>query len=314
MSLPFKFYVAGVYTANFKVGGSLWNRLIPSEQEQRLYPKNLLESYHYIHRQTYVDSIRADGRKIFLDSGAFSAFTKGVNIDLPKYCDYIIRNEDIIEKVDGVVMASVLDGIGDPLLTWQNQLKMEELGAKPLPCYHYGEDPRYLEWYIERYEYITLGGLVAQSDEQITMWLDRIWENYLTDGSGRPRLKVHGFGVSTAKLMRRYPWYSTDSSSWVQQARVGSMMLIPEAKNINVSDQSPNRRIEGQHLDNLNPPQRAAIEAKLRSHGVDTDRMRSTYLSRWCYDMYAYAKLGEIISEEKKGDPRFIPDQEGLFV
>lgn len=313
MTLPFKLYIAGIYTANFKVGGSLWERLTESEKTQRLSPQNLLESYHYIHRQSFVDSIRADGRKVFLDSGAFSAFTKGVEIDLPKYCDYIIRNEDIIEKVDGVLMASVLDGIGDPLKTWQNQLRMEELGAKPLPCFHYGEDERYLEWYIERYEYITLGGMVAQSDTQLYHWLDRIWDRYLTDGSGRPKIKVHGFGVTTAGLMRRYPWYSTDSSSWVQIARVGGMLLLPEARVVNVSNQSPNRRVEGQHIDTFTQPQREAIEAKLRAKGVDTDRMRETYLSRWCYNMSAFDELGGIISNEKAGDPRFIPDQEGLF-
>lgn len=313
MTLPFKLYIAGIYTAHFKVGGSLWERLTESEKTQRLSPQNLLESYHYIHRQSIVDSIRADGRKVFLDSGAFSAFTKGVEIDLPKYCDYIIRNEDIIEKVDGVLMASVLDGIGDPLKTWQNQLRMEELGAKPLPCFHYGEDERYLEWYIERYEYITLGGMVAQSDTQLYHWLDRIWDRYLTDGSGRPKIKVHGFGVTTAGLMRRYPWYSTDSSSWVQIARVGGMLLLPEARVVNVSNQSPNRRVEGQHIDTFTQPQREAIEAKLRAKGVDTDRMRETYLSRWCYNMSAFDELGGIISNEKAGDPRFIPDQEGLF-
>jgi len=305
-----KLYLAGIYTANFKIGGPLYNRLTENEKRQRESATNLLESFHYIHRQSFVDSIRGDGRKVFLDSGAFSAFTKGVSVDIPKYCDYIKRNKDIIEHVDGTILASVLDGIGDPLKTYQNQLEMERLGVRPLPCFHYGEDERYLEWYIANYDYITIGGMVPISTPQLKIWLDRIWEKYLTDGSGRPRVKVHGFGLTTVSLMERYPWYSVDSSSWVQIARVGGMMLMPEARVINVSDQSPQRRVEGQHIDTLTPPLRKAVEDKLRACGVDTDRMRETYLSRWCYNIWAFDQLG---IQHFEADPKFVPDQIGLF-
>ena len=305
-----KLYLAGIYTANFKINGSLYNRLTDYEKYQRESATNLLESYHYIHRQSFVDSIRGDNRKVFLDSGAFSAFTKGVEVDLPGYCEYIKRNEDIIEKVDDSLLASVLDGIGDPLKTYENQKAMESRGVRPLPCFHYGEDERYLEYYVANYDYITLGGMVPISTPQLRLWLDRIWDRYLTDEAGRPRVKVHGFGLTTVSLMERYPWYSVDSSSWVQIARVGGMLLLPDAKVINVSDQSPNRKVEGQHIDNLTPVQREAIEAKLRACGVDTDRMRETYLSRWCYNIWAFDQLGK---NHFRHDPKFKLDQPILF-
>lgn len=305
-------YCAGIYTANFKIGGSLYNRLTPNEKWQRESVSHILESYHYIHRQTFVDAIRTDKRKVFLDSGAFSAFTKGVEVDLPGYCEYIKRNEDIIEKSDGVLLASVLDGIGDPLLTWQNQMAMEKLGVRPLPCFHYGEDEAYLEWYIANYDYITLGGMVPISTPQLKIWLDRLWEKYLTDSSGNPRLKVHGFGLTTISLMERYPWFSVDSSSWVQTARVGGMLLLPEAKVISVSNQSPQRKVEGQHIDSIPPLQRLAIEDRLKNCGVDIERMRETYLSRWTYNIYIYDQLGKQIAR-MPNNHRFIPDQLGLF-
>lgn len=308
-----RLFNAGIYTANFKIGGSLYNRLTDNEKRQRESSTNLLESYHYIHRQTFVDSIRGDKRQVFLDSGAFSAFTKGIEVDMAAYCRYIKENDDIIEKIDGIVCASVLDGIGDPLKTWQNQLAMEKMGVRPLPCFHYGEDERYLEWYIANYDYITLGGMVPISTPQLKLWLDRIWENYLVDGSGRPRLRVHGFGLTTVSLMERYPWYSVDSSSWVQIARVGGMLLMPEARVLNVSNQSPQRRVEGQHIDTLTPIQRQAVEAKLQACGVDTERMRETYLSRWCYNIWAFDQLGRKITAEKEKHPEFHGDQIGLF-
>lgn len=308
-------YNAGIYAAGFSIGGSLWDRLTENEKYQRQYAGegNLLESFHYIGRQRHVDMIRTDGRKVFLDSGAFSMWSLGAKVDIAAYCDYIKKNDDIIRHDDDAILASVMDAIGDAMGTYQNQLAMEAMGVRPLPCFHFGEDPRWLEHYIANYSYITLGGMVAQSTWQLKLWLDEIWEKYLTDGSGRPKVKVHGFGLTTPELMRRYPWYSVDSSTWVQIARVGGVLLLPEAKVINVSNQSPQRRVEGQHLTTIPEPQRRAVEAKLRAEGMDTERMQEAYLARWTYNMYAFSKLGEIITKEKGPEPRFIPDQQGLF-
>ena len=116
-----KLYLAGLYTSNFTLKSQQFMRCDAAEQQARKDVRYFLESFHYIHRQAHVDRIRDDQVKVFLDSGAFSAFTKGVEVDLPGYCDYIHRNMDIIEVVDGALCASVLDGIGDPKATYENQ-------------------------------------------------------------------------------------------------------------------------------------------------------------------------------------------------
>ena len=231
-------YNAATFYNNYQKGGTHYVDL--NERERRAINElpHLLESYHYFNKENLVDMVRQHNRPVFLDLGAFSAWTLGVSIDLPTYCDYIIRNEDIIRKEDGVLMASVLDGIGDALLTYQNQLQMESLGAKPLPCFHVGEDERYLEHYIKNYEYITLGGMVRVPAKQLMIWLDRMWDKYLTDGSGKPRLKVHGFGITAIPIMERYPWWSVDSSTWVQFASFGSI-ITPDKGTIFVSDKFP---------------------------------------------------------------------------
>ena len=305
-----KLYLAAVYSNNFNVNGALYNRLTDGEKWQRDSAEHLLESYHYVNRQRYVDILRADKKKVFLDSGAFSAFTKGVDIDIPGYCAYIKRNTDIIENVDGVLMASVLDGIGDPLKTYQNQLEMERLGVRALPCFHYGEDERYLEYYIANYAYITLGGMVPISKPQLKLWLDRIWEKYLTDGAGRPRTRVHGFGLTTISLMKRYPWYSVDSSSWIQIANNGGVLVMPENKVVSVSDQSPQRRVENQHITTMTPVVRQTLEQRLAQCGADVERLKSNYLARWSYNIWAFGQLGKNGFEK---EAVLDLEQEGLF-
>jgi len=304
--------MAGCFTNGIAdVNGNLFTKLTDIERKICQAVPHHLESYHYIHNPRKVEMIRANGKQVFLDSGAFSAFTKGVEIDLPGYCKYIQDNEDIILRDGGDLVASVLDGIGDPLKTWRNQLAMEKLGVRPLPCFHYGEDERYLEWYIERYEYITIGGMVPIAKPQLYYWLDTIWEKYLTDGSGRPRLKVHGFGLTTEGLMARYPWWSVDSSSWVQSASNGSILMPSRGfKTVSVSDNSPARRQFNQHINTISETERTVLVQQLEKEGFSLDRLQREYVSRWVYNLHAYQEMGKIYNNP---DPRYEVDQQALF-
>lgn len=298
-----KLYLAAVYH-NMEIGGNFYRRLPDNEKQVVDTIPHMLESYHYINNQRKVEAIRRNGHKVFLDSGAFSAHTLGVDVDIAAYCDYIQRNADVIE------VASVLDGIGDPLKTWQNQQTMERLGTRPLPCFHYGEDERYLEWYAARYEYITLGGMVPISTKQLFFWLDRIWDRYLTDGAGRPKLKVHGFGLTSIPLMDRYPWFSVDSSSWVQISSVGSI-LLPGYGALAISHESPSRKVQGQHLDNMPPMQRAALVERIAEYGIPLERLQSEYLARRCFNMLAFRKLNDDINA--RGEARYTTAKMELF-
>jgi len=289
--------MAAVYTNSYKPGQNRYLKL--TEHEKRLVEAvpHILESWHYVGSQRYVDQMRADNAQIFLDSGAFSAYTLGVELSVDDYCNYIKRNMDILRVEDNVVMASVLDGIGDPLKTYQNQLAMEERGCRPLPCFHAGEDERYLEHYVRNYEYITLGGMVGSSTKQLCIWLDRMWDKYLTDGSGRPRLKVHGFGITAIPIMERYPWWSVDSSSWIQSAAFGSI-VTPEWGPLSVSEKSPSRHDAGQHATTLSPIEQDFVLRTLESQGFTYERLSSVYESRAAYNLWAYGVVNAMMNAQ----------------
>ena len=288
-------FMAAVFSNSYMPGQNRYVKL--TEHEQRLVREipHILESYHYVGKQKFVDEMRTNNAQIFLDSGAFSAFTLGVDISVADYSEYIKRNMDIIRVEDNVVMASVLDGIGDPLQTWRNQLEMELRGAKPLPCFHAGEDERYLEWYVKNYEYITLGGMVGSSTKQLCIWLDRMWDRYLTDGSGRARIKIHGFGITAIPIMERYPWYSCDSSSWIQSAAFGSI-VTPDYGPLSVSEKSPSRHDFGQHLTTLTPIEQDNVLAYLEKQGFTLERLATVYESRAAYNLWAFGVINTMIN------------------
>lgn len=299
-----RLFNAGIYTSNFDKLGTVYARLTDAERTQRDSCENYLESYHYIHKESAVAKIRRDGVRVFLDSGAFSAFTQGVQVDIGKYCDYIHRNADIIE------VASVLDAIGDAEGTWRNQEEMERRGTSPLPCFHYGEPTEVLDYYVSKYEYITIGGMVPISTPQLMVWLDRLWAEHLTHADGTPKLRVHGFGLTSLPLMFRYPWYSVDSSTWVQWAANGMILVPGRAGQIDVSNKSSRRKQWGQHMDAHPEMITQAIEKEIIEFGGDPVRLRELYFARWAWNAWAFPKYAA--PKHWEGD-RFETVEQRLF-
>lgn len=306
-------YMAAVYTNSYMDGMNRYVKLNDREREIVNNLPHILESWHYVGKQSYVDHMRRLGAKVFLDSGAFSAYTLGVELSVREYCAYIARNMDILRIEDGNLMASVLDGIGDPHQTYRNQLEMEArlkiehgITARPLPCFHAGEDERYLEHYVRNYDYITLGGMVGSSTQQLMVWLDRMWDKFLTDGSGRPRCKVHGFGITAVPIMEAYPWYSCDSSSWIQSAAFGSIIMPGISRKnpampMSVSEKSPSRHDAGQHATTLSQVEIDFVFKTLEDNGFTYDRLSQIYESRAAYNLWAFGVVNALMNASETG-------------
>ena len=297
-----KIYLAAMLYNDFRAGSPTYNRLDEAEQRAVDNVDYILDSYHYIGNERMVKRLRKTGKIIFLDSGAFSAMTQEVTIDLVRYCRFIKDNLDLFEVV------SVLDAIGDADQTYQNLKEMERRGIDTLPCYHYGEPIEVLEYYAANYDYVTIGGMVPISTPQLRFWLDRLWSKVLTNEDGGPRLKVHGFGLTSAPLMARYPWYSVDSSSWVQLGGMGNIFL-PEFGTIAVSEHAPQRKEAEKHIDNLPFEHQEVVLDYIDELGFDIDRLRTLHLSRKTFNIVTYSSMMAAQKENKT----FIPSQPGLF-
>ena len=158
--------------------------------------------------------------KFFLDSGAFTAWSKGVRISLKKYMEFIEKNHDMITAYAN------LDAIGDVERTWKNQAKMEHAGFKPLPIYHTEDPPEYLQKCIAEYDHFCLGGMArGYGAEARKTFLDKWFKEICTTPEEFPVAKIHGFGLTDLELMLRYPWHSVDSFTPIISAIWGSVLL-----------------------------------------------------------------------------------------
>ena len=287
-----RLYIAGLYTSNFDLAGGIY---LPSSEGAKRLRENVswfLESYHYIHKGKYVERMRRDKVRIFLDSGAFSAFSLGAVIDIAAYAEFVKEHQDIIE------MASVLDAIGDAEGTYKNQVELERRGAEVLPCFHYGEPWDICEYYVRNYEYITIGGMVPIPNAKLEPWLDELWDRVLTDKDGYARTKVHGFGQTSGKLMLKYPWYSVDSSSWIQMAAHGNIILPELFTSIAVSERSPNRKQFGAHYDTMPEESKAYIRALLEFYGLTLEEVREGHRSRWALNCFTFDLVGKRLGDD----------------
>lgn len=216
---------------------------------------------------------------LFLDSGAFSAWTQGVEIDIYEYCNFIKEYIDIINvyaNLDVIGIGGKQPNRLTAEMTYKNQKIMEGEGLEPMPVFHFGEPLDYLEYYTDNYSYLALG-VAGNSGIKLIPWLNECFSSYICNDKGFPKIKVHGFAVTSLKVMLRYPWYSVDSTSWVVTGRMGSI-YVPRLRNkewiydenswkIAVSSRSPNAKEAGKHFQTLSPKQKQLVLDYIHSKG-----------------------------------------------
>lgn len=178
----------------------------------------ILLSFHYLRGRNLRSDLRRgfgeSAPELFVDSGAFSAATQGVEIDIGEYCAFVQEYADLIE------VYSNLDVIGDPKATFRNQCEMERRGLSPLPVFHVGGDWSYLERYIERYSYIALGGRVpyfsSSATKRVMPWLVRCFRM----AQGRTVYTLFGNGTNAGEWPRRDNLTKIRGCLWRVQSRL----------------------------------------------------------------------------------------------
>lgn len=208
--------------------------------------------------------------KLFIDSGAFTAWTKGKEIDVDEYIKFINDRSDYIylygqiDSIPGtrsgckVTTEMIIESANK---TWENYLYMRPKMKNPeglLYTFHVGEPleflKRALEWKDDKGQYIpyiALGGMVGKPKQVREAFLESCFE--VISSSPNPNVKVHAFGMTDFDLLAKYPIASADSTSWILTGATG--MIMSDYGNITVSDVQKNEPNHYSHL-----PEQAQIK------------------------------------------------------
>lgn len=108
----------------------------------------------YVNERSEIEKQCKNGRPLFVDSGAFSAATRGIEISVDDYIDWLNKWSQPMEKFCSwdVIPVGDIDPKDSARDTWDNYLYMYERVNEPeklVYCYHNGEPIEYLHKAIE---------------------------------------------------------------------------------------------------------------------------------------------------------------------
>ena len=211
-------------------------------QKIREYIEYAFYSYYYLRNGDKQLEGAIDAHKIlFIDSGAHSFFNeksdegvmsasyhtkKTKTKETPeeyfeKYLHWIVKN---YRKIDYYAELDIGELVGqDVVLEWRERLKEKNVYDKCVPVYH----PTVMTWddYIDMLDDCTSGYIALEGDRGNRK---RLNYNKLIKPAYERGIKVHGFAMTKTEVLKNYPFYSVDSTSWMQSEMYGT---IPFHKN-----------------------------------------------------------------------------------
>ena len=170
---------------------------------------NILVSYSYWN-DGIAKSIDPKRTRLLIDSGAFTAWKQGKEINLNDYCAFL---KDLPVKPWRVFS---LDVVGDAEKTMKNYLTMKDKGFDPVPIFTRGANVKDFLKYSETSDIVGIGG-IANTPKAL---------NFIEWLSEQASIKnTHWLGVTTPRMLVRHKPFSADSSWWNNSGRYGEIVL-----------------------------------------------------------------------------------------
>ena len=285
--------------------------------EERLNKLNVCRLLSYYRDKTAIKNWKEAGykNKLFIDSGAFTAWTCKVQINVDEYIKYLNEYDELftlmaqLDWIPGTpgVPATVNEKIEGAAKTWENYLYMRSRVKSPhklVYVFHVGENFEFLQNAL-KYEddkgpiqSLALGGLV---DKPMTIKREFISRCFQIIEQSPHQPSVHGFGLNTFSLLKKYPFTSADATSWVRTAGLGSIMCPKGYIGI-----STRRNVDPNHYDNLEPEQVQEFLKFIQSYGADVEELKkdptarayfnACFIKRWCDEYKREHKISYLAS------------------
>lgn len=235
------------------------------------------------------DSTLREKIKLVVDSSAYSAWTRHIEIDIDEYIAFINSISDVVywfaelDKIPGEFgKEKTKQQIEEaPEISWNNYLYMIErvnCPKKILPVFHMYEDYKWLKKMLA-YQFPDGGfieyiGISPSNDASVAdkaKWYEETWRIIYEECArlGRDIPASHNFGMTTIALMEQYPSMSSDSTSWIRGASFGNIMLVinGKIKTVYVSNRNSD---SPDHINNQSPAVKEAVDKMCAEvgHGI----------------------------------------------
>lgn len=163
-------------------------------------------------------------------SGDFSHYDLSPGTEFRKYCDRYAKFIRRYSEKDPDMLFVNVDCMSNPEKTWEIQRYFEdEHGVTPVPVLHFMSTLKNCDRYLEtgRYDFVGFGGIDRKASKlQYRAWCDGMFTHICPESNDfKPVVRVHGFAITSSRLLCRYPWWSVDSTAWLRQAAYGTVYV-----------------------------------------------------------------------------------------
>lgn len=172
--------------------------------------KRVMISYAEPPTETCWRLYREYGIELMADSGAFSAWKRGIELTVEGYMQWLDDNN--------ITQYFNMDVVGNPKASEVNLRRMEKSGYNPIPVFHYGSPWSALDNLVGKYPLVGIGGTVGQPYSRKVAFFQELFSRY-------PDGKFHGLGFANRKLLEQFPFESSDSVWWLYKFRKNQTRL-----------------------------------------------------------------------------------------
>lgn len=218
-----KLYLAGTYSRTYVIEEAikLYLAVIQGKAKDFVIKNNspyILESYFYIKDQSdWIIKLRPFFKNFLLDSGAFTYLNGAkANVDwdlyIDQYADFINKhNIDLFIEldIDSVLGLKEVERLRNKLEILTNK--------KCIPVWHKSRGLEYWKEMCKNYDYIAIGGIVTQEIKRTEYAIF----NPLLKIAAQNNCKVHGLGFTNLEGIKKYKFFSVDSTAWLYGNRGG---------------------------------------------------------------------------------------------
>jgi len=267
--------------------------------------RDFLATFHNKQQIRFIEENHEDLNHIFIDSGAFSFMNSTFRgqpdyYKKPEHKEFFEEYCDWVRKwSDKITVYAVLDIIGNEDETFKQTDRMEKMGLTPLPIFHLTSPTwKYLEHYIEKYDYLGIGGAVRAGGDMTTSRREVMFKKiYEKIRNLKPDLKIHALGITSVPFLKKYEVYSCDSVSWAMSAAMGGVLFFQKSLGRTIQLTLTNRVEDCQKINGLSDPEWKVVQQKLDKLGLTVDTVRTDIPSRRSVNLIYFQEIAEYLTE-----------------
>lgn len=175
--------------------------------------KYSLGSFLEMKKPKLLEFVKSWKSQVFLDSWWYTILKQWLKISVNDYADFLKEYWKYFEVIANM-------DTWDTKETLENQKILEATWNYILPVYHTfeyinGNRDLFIQ-YCKKYPYVALWGVVSNklSKKELLNFF-----NYCFKIAMKYKTKLHWFWVTSNSLLRQYPFYSVDSTSWLMTVK-----------------------------------------------------------------------------------------------